>query len=75
MFYGDAGTGDRWNSSKEKVNWSTGKVTQLYKYIHLSCKSEEINTKIPLTELHTFNKIFIYWQEDVYQAKVPVFHL
>ncbi len=70
---GDAGGGDRWDSSKEKVNYTTGKNTQLYTYIHLSCKSDVDNSKIPLTELRSFNKIFIYWEEKIYESKVPVF--
>ncbi|MBP9885163.1 MAG: hypothetical protein KBF93_02630 [Leptospiraceae bacterium] len=29
---------------------------------------------MPLTELRSFNKIFIYWEEKIYESKVPIFN-
>lgn len=72
---GDAGGGDRWNYSMEKVNLSTEKLTNLFTYRHLSCKSSEANTKLPAFELTTFDKIFIHIEGKLYQVKFRLIDL
>ncbi|HMV45014.1 MAG TPA: hypothetical protein PKL30_09470 [Leptospiraceae bacterium] len=70
---GDAGSGGTWSFAKEKVNWSTGKINELYTVNQLNCKDSEAKDGYSiLFQVESSKNFYILWKEKLYRVDAPI---
>lgn len=70
---GDAGSGGTWSFAEEKINWSTGKITTLYKVNQMNCLNPNAKEGYSiLYQVNASNKIHILFDNKIYSAQTPI---